>query len=82
MTMRRDRLEVRYKCRCMEAEAIVGVPYREKDEDLLIWMNGVQRAIGTNHHSRSPYCRATAMEYAKLPMPENSSSIGMKPEVN
>lgn len=74
-------IEVRYKCRCLENEVSVRVRYRETHEDISDWMETVQQSIGSDHHKRSPMCRATAMEYAKIPIPENAPGVGMRPKV-
>lgn len=77
-------IEVRYKCACMPVEASIMVPFRRpKEEDVVQWMqNCMGLAIYLDHRQRSPSCRATAMEYAKVPAPENAPFIGGKPEVN
>lgn len=75
-------IELRYKCRCMDAEASIQVPERQEAEDIIQWMNlVVQAAIYLDHRRRSPSCKTTEMEYAKLPMPENAPFIGGKPSV-
>jgi hypothetical protein len=76
-------IELRYKCHCMPAEVSLKVRFRRADEDIIEWMEGVVRhAIGADHRRRSPIYRATAMEYAKIPAPENAPFIGGKPELN
>lgn len=61
-------VEVIYKCQCLPYEISLHVCEREVGEDVLDYMNRVQRAIGMNHLSRSPLCTATTMEYAKIPV--------------
>ena len=67
----------------MAAEACVRIPYRDGSRDVVEWMEGeVGGAIARNHAARSPLCLATAMEYCKIPVPENAPHIGGKPIVN
>lgn len=75
-------IQIPYKCACMPAEAIVEVRYRNQGEDMLAYMEIVVGTIGADHRKRSPLCQAQAMEYAKLPAPENAPFIGGKPIVN
>lgn len=67
----------------MEREAEVFVRYRHDNEDVADWMElVVTYAIANDHMHRSPNCRATTMEYAKIPAPENAPFIGGKPVTN
>ena len=76
-------LEVHYKCRCMEAEAFVCLPYRDEQQDVVEWVEDVVGgAITRDHDARSPLCCATAMEYCKILIPENAPHVGGKPVVN
>ena len=76
-------LEVHYKCQCMAAEACVRIPYRAEDRDVVEWMeDDVISAVSADHAARSPLCRATAVEYLKVPIPENAPHVGGKPVVN
>lgn len=69
--------EVRYKCTCMKEEVSLRVPFRKDGEDIVEWMaNCVQTALYLDHRKRSPLCMRTAMEYAKMPVPENTPFIG------
>ncbi|MEK7705892.1 MAG: hypothetical protein AAB426_13100 [Myxococcota bacterium] len=60
--------EIFYKCGCTPAEVSLFVPARAPERDVVDWMRFVQNAIGTDHTARSPDCRATVMEYAKIPI--------------
>lgn len=75
-------LEIFYKCTCMDAEAALSVPCRRPDEDIRDWIAKVQGAIGTHHWTAHPDCRATTMEYAKIPAPENAPYLGAKGKLN
>lgn len=73
---------IAYKCACMPVEASITVRYRRTDEDVTEWMEMVQAALGVDHQLRSPLCMRTAVEYAKIPAPENAPFIGGKPELH
>lgn len=76
-------IEVRYKCHCMAAEAVVKVPFRRDGETVTQWMQRcVETALYLDHRVRSPLCLSETMEYAKLPAPENAPFLGAKPQVN
>lgn len=67
----------------MTSEARVNVRERTADEDVVDWVENVMgEAISKDHFARSPLCRATQMEYAKIPAPENASFIGGKPKLD
>lgn len=73
-------IELEYKCHCMLAPQKVRVRYREPGEDILTYMEGVVRkGLGDDHRGRSPNCRATEMEYAKIPFSAGSDFIGGPP---
>jgi hypothetical protein len=59
----------------MSAEASVTVPDRLPGSDIMQWMTAVQNRIGYDHAARSPLCRASKMEYAKIPV-EDGAGIG------
>jgi len=75
-------VEVTYKCACMPAEVTIYAPYRRSDQDVVEWMAVVQEIISIDHRLRSPTCMRTAMEYAKIPMPENAPRLGDRPIPN
>lgn len=76
-------VSIPYKCQCMNEEAVVLVPFRRKDENVIQWMDAcVGPALSLDHRFRSPDCRSTKMEYAKIPLPENAPYLGAKPEMN
>lgn len=64
-------VEVIYKCQCLPYEVSLHVREREINEDILDYMNRVQRAIGANHLSRSPLCTAATTEYVKIPVTDD-----------
>lgn len=75
-------IEVRYKCLCMAEEAVVCLPYRSDDEDVVTWVREtVGWLISSDHARRSPSCMQTCVEYVKIPMPENAPYIGGRPEL-
>lgn len=62
-------MNVIYKCACMEAEVPVFVRDRGEGEDVVHWVEQViGAALATDHRARSPFCRATAVEYVKIPV--------------
>lgn len=61
-------LELLYKCRCMTEEKSLYMRERKPDEDIINYMEDVQRKVGAEHKKLSPLCRATALEYLKLPV--------------
>jgi hypothetical protein len=64
----------------MNADASFSVRARKAEEDVVAWMeNCVLPALGQHHMGRSPFCRANAVEYLKIPAPENAPFIGGKP---
>lgn len=76
-------IELRYKCACMPTEVALSVRYHTSDEDVVEWMRDVvQQEIGRDHANRSPLCMRNAMEYAKIPVPENAPYVGGKPELH
>lgn len=76
-------IRIRYKCRCLPAEASFEIPAREADEDIADWMRErVGPALHRDHLRRSPDCRATATEYVKIPAPENAPFLGAAPRLD
>lgn len=71
-----------YKCTCMISEATVQVPFRRDDQDVAAWMEVVTARLAADHRSRSPLCRLTTMEYAKVPAPESAPFLGGKPQLH
>jgi hypothetical protein len=66
-----------WKCRCMPEEAALEVRARAPGEDIAAWMEGVVLPSVTRAHTAwSPLCGATAVEYLKLPIPEDGRGIG------
>jgi hypothetical protein len=61
-------IDIRYKCRCLDVEVSFQMRERQPDEEIVVYMEHVQRAIGVDHTNRSPQCTAAAMEYAKVPV--------------
>lgn len=62
----------------MPEEATIFVRDRRDDEDVVEWLEGVaSEAIGDDHRERSPFCRATATEYVKIPVDKgDNATIG------
>jgi hypothetical protein len=68
---------IAYKCHCMPAQASFDVDARRPSEDVVAWMERVVRpALGKDHAKRSPICQSTAVEYLKIPVPEDGRRIG------
>lgn len=70
---------MRYKCTCMEEETAFEMPARHFNEDVSDFMERVQKWLGEDHSLRSPFCRATKMEYLKIPAPTDRP-IGSSPQ--
>lgn len=73
---------VHYKCRCIPRETTIMVPDRRPGGAIEDWMNVVQHCIGMDHKALSPLCRATEMEYCKIPLADENSPIGVPPTKN
>lgn len=61
-------IELKYKCACMGKEGSFFMRERLNDEDIEDYMNRVIRAVDVAHNNVSPRCRATSVEYLKLPI--------------
>lgn len=60
---------LQFKCSCMSKDRKVFVRERLPDEDISTWMEQVvQVQLSAAHFSVSPLCRATKMEYVKIPV--------------
>lgn len=69
--------QISYKCACMTTEVLIDVPGRRPGEDVVTWMERIVRPwLGEDHRLRSPFCQAKAVEYLKLPLPEDGRRIG------
>lgn len=66
----------------MQDEGSFEVRHRHFNEDVLDWMEVMERALSADHRARSPLCRAVKTEYVKIPVPENAPGIGSKPVYN
>jgi hypothetical protein len=75
-------MNVIYKCRCFEREREVVVPNRVPDTPIEAWMGVVTECLSYDHTMRSPLCRATEMEYVKIPVSPGVEGLGEKPVVN
>lgn len=69
-------MKIIYKCRCMAAETEIDVPDRRPGTIITTWMDMVMKNIGFDHRELSSHCRSTQLEYAKIPVDEESSQIG------
>jgi hypothetical protein len=68
---------ITYKCRCMIEEVSIDIPSRGRSVELPDWIERVVKPeLGRDHATRSPLCAATAVEYLKLPIPEDGRRIG------
>lgn len=73
-------MKVLYKCKCVPHEVEVNVPDRLDGSHIAPWMNIVQHCLAYDHSTRSPECKETKMEYAKIYLPPDSNGIGVPPE--
>ena len=55
----------------MPRERNIWIRARDNDEHILEFMERIQKSIGADHASISSLCRATNMEYAKVPIEGN-----------
>lgn len=60
-------ITLRYKCKCMQDEGSLSMEQRGKEEDVLVFMDRVREAVGTDHRSRNPMCVEWKVEYVKVP---------------
>ena len=75
-------MNVTYKCRCMPAERTIPVTTRVEGGGIGEWMEAVVvPAVSYDHRNRNPLCRATALEYLRMPV-EEGSEIGTQPTRN
>jgi len=73
-------IEVKYRCGCMAAEAALLVIPRDPKRDVAEWIDGpLMAAVSYDHKTRSPFCRAVALEYLKIPADDPTGAIGVKP---
>lgn len=73
-------IKILYKCQCLTEEVAFYVRPRHEGEDIVGYIEGpVSRALGEDHHLRSPFCRASETEYVKLELKDGASGIGMAP---
>lgn len=71
-----DGIECKFRCRC--GEKVFLVRYREKDEDIVTWMeSAVRPAMGEAHTRLSPLCPSPTCDLM-LPISEASQGIGMR----
>lgn len=76
-------MKILWKCRCMQDQAEVEVAERLPDQDIVHWVEQtVAAAVTRAHASLSPVCRATRMEFVKIPAPENAPFLGAAPKLD
>lgn len=61
----------------MKNEVELVIPDRRANGDLGDWMHMMATCISTDHRAMNPICMRTEMEYAKIPMADNSQGVGM-----
>jgi hypothetical protein len=61
-------IEVFYSCTCGIIERAVLVIARERDEEILSWMEVVMKEVKSDHRRRSPACPKT---HARLRIPNH-----------
>lgn len=70
-------INVLYTCdACGIKDAEVEVRDRGKSEDIAAWMRDLTVALGRDHAQKSPFCRATTLTNAKIPLPPGHSRVG------
>lgn len=74
--------DIPYKCHCMKGEAVIAVPDRRPNTDILIWMELVTFCIQFDHKALSPHCLSNTMQYVKLPIDETTGLVGRSPTKN
>lgn len=75
-------IKIFYKCKCMQDQAALDVPERPIGGAIEVWMAVVQQAISIDHNNRNPQCRATTLEYAKIPLDDNAPQLGTRAKLN
>lgn len=61
---------IKYKCSCMQDEGSFTMRARGDTELLEDFMPRMQIALGRDHSTRNPLCRATKVEYAMMNAPD------------
>lgn len=75
-----DGYVAKYKCKCGEHTFVVR--YREKDENIVDWLeNAVRPAMGEAHTKNNAMCTATNADLF-LPIDEEGDGVGMKKVVH
>lgn len=66
-----------YSCDgCGLKDAVVELPYRESEEDVVTWLQTkVGAAVGQDHARRSPKCRSETCDL-RIPMPPGTQWVG------
>lgn len=67
-----EAVKIIYKCRCMAAETEIDVPDRRTGTEIAVWLDMVRGNIAFDHRELSSHCQSTQMEYAKIPLDDNS----------
>lgn len=62
-------VEIRYKCVCMSRERSFQVTERGASEEVLDFMNRVQRALAKDHRKFSPMCTSATVAETRVPAP-------------
>jgi hypothetical protein len=60
----------------MQDEVTLHMPARSMQEDVIDFVERMQRDIGVDHRKRSPLCMATKLEYAKIPLDKDVDRVG------
>lgn len=71
-------IEVRYTCgTCSQEEWSFSMPYRERDEEIVEWLETkVMEALRADHDRRSPFCRPEKIQQIKFPIPKGDGWVG------
>ncbi len=74
----KEAIEILYKCaNCCTEERKINIRSRDRNEDVVRWMDYAVESIKKDHANRSPFCTSGTMEYLKVPVgTENHSYIG------
>ncbi len=67
-------ITVKYKCACMQDEGSFEMSSRSHTEDIGDFMDRMGAVLARDHSKRNPLCRASKLDYVKLPA--NDGGVG------
>ena len=71
-------MKVEFKCKCMKEPKTIECDPRNPNEDLMDFMEYLQKRIGIEHRRLSLICTSLTMEYVKVPVDE-TKGVGFEP---